>query len=166
MTDSTGQNTDECFTDFALQEYVLGRLASEIRDEVVAHLKSCPACTACVNLFQMEAGALTELLANSPRPDAASPIATEELAMFLDNSLDKKARQRLHATLADSPEELSRLIAVYREVQASRDHADTHTETREIPEREPEGRIIRMPKRQVIPKSILDLPSSESGFGA
>ena len=147
-----------CFTNFAFQEYALGRISSEVREEMETHRKECPQCGACAALIERETGLLSSALRSGFEERPARPLEREMLAMYLDDSLDQQTRERCEKLLASSPKTLAALLSIRRELigvlNATAGPGELHAG--------PEGRILRMPKRRILPKTILDLSRSES----
>lgn len=147
-----------CFTNFALQEYALGRISSEVREEVETHLKECPQCGACAALIEKETGLLSSALRAGSEERLGQPLAREMLAMYLDDSLDQETREKCEKLLASSPKTLVALLSIRRELMGVLNATAGPGEF----QAQPEGKILRMPRRQILPKTILDLSRSES----
>ena len=150
-----------CFTNFALQEYALGRLSSEVREEVETHVEECPHCAACAVLIEKETGLLSSALRSGAEERPGQPLEREMLAMYLDDSLDQETREKCEKLLAYSPQTLAALLSIRRELIGVLNAAVC---AGEIPA-QPEGKILRMSKRQILPKTISDLSRSESEAG-
>lgn len=147
-----------CFTNFALQEYALGRISSEVREEVETHVKECPQCGACAALIEKETGVLSSALRFGAEEGPGQSLEREMLAMYLDDSLDQETREKCEKLLASSTQTLAALLSIRRELigvlNAAGGPGETHAQ--------PEGKILRMPKRRILPKTISDLSRSES----
>ncbi len=146
-----------CFTNFALQEYALGRLSSEVREEVEAHVNECPECAACAALIEKETGLLNSALRFGGEEEQGQSLEREVLAMYLDDSLDQEAREKCEKRLALSSETLATLLSLRHELLSV---LNVEALPGEMPAR-PEGRILRMPKRRILPKSVAELYSVE-----
>ncbi len=147
-----------CFTNFALQEYALGRLSGEVREEVEAHVQECRQCAACADLIEKETGLLSSALRAGAQEGQGRPLEREMLAMYLDDRLDQETREKCEKRLAESPEMLAALLSMRDELVSV---LNTTAAASELPERR-EGRILRMPKRRILPETISDLSRSES----
>ncbi len=147
-----------CFTNFAFQEYALGRLSSEVRVEVEIHVKECPQCAACAALIEKETGLLSSALRSGAEGRPEQPLEREMLAMYLDDSLDQETREKCEKLLAASPQTLAALLSIRQELIGVLNAAVVPGET---PAR-PEGKILRMPKRRILPVTMSDLSRSES----
>ena len=147
-----------CFTNFALQEYALGRISSEVREEMETHLKECQQCAACAALIEKETGLLSAALRVGAEERPGETLERETLAMYLDDSLDQETREKCEKRLASSPQNLAALLSMRRELIGVLIDAGGPGEKLA----QPEGKILRMPKRQILPKTILDLSRSES----
>ena len=155
---ASGVKKEPCFTDFAIQEYLLGRLDAAVRVEVETHLGSCPECAACAKLLKRETLTLRAALRTpSPSESTASKINDETLASYLDNSLRPEAREEVELALLESSEALMRLNEIRLELEAVRDDSAV-PESRNYA---PEGRVLRMPKRIVLPRKVSDLSAGE-----
>jgi anti-sigma factor RsiW len=136
---------DECFTDFAVQEYLGGRLEPSVRQELEAHLSACAECRAATTALDAELrilrAALSPIDALEPR---GNTYDDEALARYLDGALDEGSVQVFEERLSRDPALLTRLIALRREVLNVRQEAELGA-----PEEKPEplGQILRMPKR-------------------
>lgn len=156
---SSGTNTNSCFTDFAIQEYLLGRLDAGVREELEAHLKGCRECTACSELLAKETATLRAGLRGTAGVESTAPgIDDETLAMYFDDSLSLEMREEIERNLAQSPEALRRLNELRLELESLRDGS----KVLEGDAAKPEGRVLRMPKRQILPRKLSDLPSEGS----
>lgn len=147
-----------CFTNFALQEYALGRLSGEVREEVETHVVECRQCAACAALIEKETGLLSSALRAGAEERPGQPLERETLAMYLDGSLDQETREKCEKLLAESPETLAALLSMRHELVSV---LNATAAASELPERR-EGRILRMPKRRILPETLLDLSESES----
>ena len=147
-----------CFTNFALQEYALGRIRSEVREEMETHLKKCPQCGACAALIEQETGLLSSALRSGIEERPGQPLEREMLAMYLDDSLDPETREKCDKQLASSSKTLAALLSIRRELIDVLNATEGPGEFQV----QPEGKILRMPKRRILPKTILDLSRSES----
>lgn len=155
----TSQNGGEtCFTNFALQEYALGRLSSEVRTELEGHIEDCAECAACVRLIEKETRLLREALRPNVDDSGAEALDAETLAMYLDDSLDQQTREKYEQLLASSPRSLEALVSLRRELVSAMSAENSSGEI----SLQPEGRIIHMPKRQFAPRNIAELSGSES----
>lgn len=158
MNAPTASRDNLCFTDFALQEYVLGRLSPEVRVEVQGHLRNCLQCAACADLITQETGLLREALGASAGSSKAVAIDDETLSLYLGDSLDAQSREACEESLAASPQLRERLGELRRDLEAVVGDAGAV----EISETRLEGRILRMPKRSRLPRSFSDLTLSDS----
>lgn len=155
----TSQSSDQsCFTNFALQEYTLGRLSSEVRLELEGHIEECVECTACLSLIEKETHLLCEALQPDLNSSGVEALDAETLAMYLDDSLDQQTREKCEQLLASSPGNLRVLVSLRRELVNVRSAEVARGETA----LRPEGRILRMPKRQFAPRNIIELSRSDS----
>ncbi len=155
----TSHNADRpCFTNFALQEYALGRLSGELREEVEIHVKECPQCAACAALIEKETRLLNAALRVGAEEGEGEAPEREMLAMYLDDSLDQETREKCESLLASSSEALAALLSMRRELVSV---LNVEALPGEMPSR-PEGRILRMPKRRILPKTIAELYGDES----
>jgi len=145
MSDSTPSCENPCFTDFAIQEYILGRLADEIRREIEDHFHSCKECATCHNQYALERDFIAALLA---APSGTSPglcPSDETLARFLDNSLDDTEHTKCECHLAACTDCRQELLDIYDDLQrlsTMQPHRDS------IPKPTPQGLILRMPPRK------------------
>lgn len=158
MNDSSKNADAPCFTNFALQEYLLGRLGEEVRAELKQHLDDCPQCGACLKLMDTETQVLRAALRDDTG-DAENPERdTETLAMYLDGSLSDEQHDEYERLLISSPQLLASLVELRRELSDLRalDPESARTSA------SPEGRILRMPKRHLLPQNISELGLTDS----
>ncbi len=158
MNETSQSNGETCFTNFALQEYALGRLSSEVRTDLEGHVEECAACAACVRLIDKETRLLRETLQSNVDNSGPEALDAQTLAMYLDDSLDQQTREKCEQLLASSPRSLEALVSLRRELVGAMGAENSSVET----PLQPEGRIIRMPKRQFAPRNIAELSGSES----
>jgi len=144
-----------CFTNFALQEYALGRLNGDVRLEVEAHVGECRQCAA---LIEKETRLLKAALRAGAEEGEGQAPEREMLAMYLDDSLDQETREKCESLLASSSEALAALLSMRRELVSV---LNVEALPGEMTSR-PEGRILRMPKRRILPKTIAELYGDES----
>ena len=155
----TSQSSDQpCFTNFAIQEYTLGRLSSKVRVELEGHVEECAECAACLRLIETETRLLCEALQSNMNDSRVEALDTETLAMYLDDSLDQQTREKCEQILASSPGDLRSLISLRREL-GSVTSSENNLVEKHV---RPAGRIIRMPKRQFTPRNIAELSGGES----
>ncbi len=153
MTPQT--NGDECFTDFALQEYLAGRLDAEVRRGLEAHLARCAECHGALQAFDTEAALLRGALATRAGEGGTEEHSDEVLARYLSGALDDSQSSALEETLSRHPALLARLVALGREVAAVREGTGQGVE--KSAQRPPEGLILKMPRRTK-PPLIIALP--------
>ena len=158
MNAPTASQDNPCFTDFALQEYVLGRLSPEVRIEVQEHMQSCPQCAACAGLIAKETELLRAALGASAGSSSAAAIDDETLSLYLGDSLDAQSREACEKALVTSPKLRERLTELRRDLEA----VLGDTGAAEISKVRVEGRILRMPKRSEVPRNFSDLTLSDS----
>lgn len=158
MNDSLKRADAPCFTNFALQEYLMGRLSEEVREELRLHLHDCPQCDACLKLMDTETKVLRTALRDDFAVGETPELDAETLARYFDDSLSDEERDKCDRLLAASPQLLASLIELRHELSIV-SGLDPHEI--DAPDA-PEGRILRMPKRQVLPRNISELGSAES----
>jgi anti-sigma factor RsiW len=140
-----------CFTDFALGEFVHGRLDPEVRREVEAHAGECAECGAAIRMLRAESAAIVRAL-RAARLAQMDKFDPQTLARYLDGALDPQAERELEAILATEPEPLAALVALHAEVAAARLEADQGVGR--IEPAVPAGQILRMPKRTAPPPLV------------
>ncbi len=138
----------ECFTDFALQEYVQGRLDSAIRLELEHHTATCTQCRAALQEFQTEAALLHAALSSATASTEEVDINDETLALYCTGALEAGEAIAVETALSRNPGLLQRLIALTRETTAVRS-SETADDVVGTPQ--PAGQILRMPKRSARP---------------
>lgn len=150
----------ECYTDFALQEYVQGRLDPGVRQALAEHIGLCEACRAALQAFETEATLLRETLrtfiADAP---GSEDLSDEMLARYSGGGLSTEETARMDSILTRNPEALVRLIALARETRAAQS-GDLIESKMARPQ--PAGEILRMPKR-IAPPSALDFSQRARG---
>jgi len=147
-----------CFTDFALQEYVLGRLDPDVRVALEDHIEGCPQCAACERLIATETKSLREALRQAEGGSEVAPIDEELLALYLGGGLDDKEREEIETTLASSSVLRDRLNALRVEL----DEVLKPSKASARAPLEPEGQILRMPQRTLIPQKLSDLRTNDT----
>ncbi len=140
----------ECFTDFALQEYVQSRLDPTVRRELEQHQDGCDQCRAALQAFQAEAAFMRAALAPAG-DDAGSSVSDEILALYCTGALEAGDAVALETALSRNPDLLQRLTRLVRETTAARS-PETVDEVVSTPE--PAGEILRMPKRSARPTTV------------
>lgn len=143
---------DACFTDFALQEYVAGRLDPEVRAEVEAHAGACELCRRSIELLAVESAFLRQAFITTDCAEFEQPVDPAMLALYLDGALDPDEAASLEHRLTHDPEALMALT------QLQADVAETISGKGEgVPADAPSvpaGEILRMPKRTQPPAVI------------
>lgn len=153
----------ECYTDYALQEYALGRLAEDVRASVEAHLSTCEACAICLKEINTEIACFHELEAN--RSPKGQCISEEEIAIFIDGGGEESHRESVISHLNSCQSCTQTLIEIRRET------AEALAQTAGIlPESPSElGIILTMPPRTAPKQSAathftnIELKDSETG---
>jgi anti-sigma factor RsiW len=151
MTPAAGAH---CFTDFALEEFVHGRLDPEVRGDLESHLLECTACAQATAMLRVQAAVIVRALHPPAHPAGPSEIDDSTLARYLDRALDPEAVRDLESRLAEAPEALARLVAMYAEVRGVQ--ADAGEGVRSPERSAPAGDILRMPKRNSPPIWVSD----------
>jgi anti-sigma factor RsiW len=162
MTSETGG--DECYTDFALQEYIAGRLDAGVRRDLEEHLARCRECRGALQAFQAEAALLRGALAPRGGEEICEEVTDETLALYMGGALDQVQVAAVEDAVSRRPALLGRLVALGREVAAVREGAGSPgQESRSHP---PEGLILKM-RRRTVPPATVSLPGRlEGGMGA
>ncbi|PCJ65833.1 MAG: hypothetical protein COA73_01780 [Candidatus Hydrogenedentota bacterium] len=162
MSPPTPDSIRECFTDFAIQEYVMGRLDSEIRSEVEVHFNRCKECASCHNQYELEREFISKLLNTPSETSPGLCVSDEMLAQFLDNSLNDTDRTKCESHLAGCSTCQQELLEMYDEVKSL---SNTPEQTHDHPKPTPQGLILRMPERKPGSKTSLQLkwPIDEAG---
>jgi anti-sigma factor RsiW len=159
----SGNAPDErCFTDFALQEFVAGRLEQEVRAQVEVHAETCDACRNAVTLLQQEAALLQAALSGGDDVATSDNIDLEVLALYLDGALDSEARAQLERRLSNEPVLLRSLLDLRTEV--ARTLSEQGDGVRRPMPKPPAGEILRMPKRTQ-PPPVIHLGDRKYGGG-
>jgi anti-sigma factor RsiW len=141
----TNSQDESCFTDFALDEYVAGRLDPDVRAEVESHTRSCDPCREAVALLRAESEFLRHALAQTGGESLAGDLHPETLARYLDGSLDPSDSAAVEHRLLRDPKTLHQLNELRAEVAAALAGRDV---VMPIPEPVfPRGEILRMPQR-------------------
>lgn len=157
--------SNPCFTDFALQEFLMGRLDPDVRKDIEKHSQTCEQCAACLELLRKETEALRSFL----MPEGAREVSTDdptdlELAMFIDGSLKPDIQARVENLIAGSPEHLQRFVSLYRDLaDMQQQNAPTAAPAKHppsTPRRLPV--LLRMPQRKVTPRTIADLGGEQA----
>jgi anti-sigma factor RsiW len=149
---SPGDQTHPCFTDFALQEFVQGRLDSDVRQAVEKHLEACQECRRAAELLQSESALLRDALMSATPVEAGEPPDIAVLAAYLDGALDDAAVREFEARLASDPRLLHALARLQAEVSAV--VANQGERVRQSAAQVPAGQILRMPKRAAPPPVV------------
>lgn len=158
MNHSSNDADATCFTNFALQEYLLGRLGQDVRAELKQHVDDCPQCGACLTLMDTETQVLRAALRDDSGEAENPKLDTETLAIYLDGSLSDEQREECERVLISSPQLLASLVDIRRELSTLRVLDPNVLGASE----RPEGRILRMPKRRLLPKDISELSLTDS----
>lgn len=141
----------ECFTDFALEEYVQGRLDVSVRLALEAHTAGCTECGRAVELLKAESALLRHADFSAPQREVRSTPDVQVLAAYLDGAMTRDAAEELEALLADDPILLNALLQLGREVEAASNEQEPGT-----PSAVPEGQLLRMPvRRRAMPAVIM-----------
>lgn len=144
------QHRQECFTDFALQEYAQGRLDSIVRREVTEHTQACPECRAALDAFATEASLLREALKADTPAGETPQLSNETLALYSSGALAPEEEARVESILSRHPGILQQLLRLIRETEAVQSDEPVDIPA-QIP---PAGEILRMPKRIASPLTV------------
>ena len=158
MKDLSNTAETPCFTNFAIQEYLMGRLSEEIRTELKLHVDDCLQCGACLKLMDTETIILRAALRDDFADSETSNMDPETLAMYLDDTLGNEQREECEKRLRSSPQLLASLLELKRELSL----VQSIDPLESIAPTTPEGRILRMPKRRHLPKNLTELGQSDS----
>ncbi len=140
------ESPNECYSDYALQEYAAGRLDADIRLQLAEHLATCPECRQAHADLDAESRLLRFALAPVQRAEPEAPFSDETLALYLSGALDESHASDLETALSKQPAYLARLITLHTELAATRAEAEgTAATTATLPE--PLGLILKMPRR-------------------
>ncbi len=156
------ESSHECFSDFAILEYIMGRLAKEVRREIQEHFHTCKECASCHNQYALERDFITALFTTSSDAPPGLCPSDETLAQFLDNSLSDIERVKCECHLTVCSECQRELLEIYDDLNLlSVNTLEADTTIRQCPE----GIILRMPQRE--PGSIaaqrIKWPVGEAG---
>ncbi len=153
---------DPCFTDYALQEYVAGRLDPGVREEVEAHAAVCDACRSAAGLLREEAGFLRAALEPAGKAPA-EPLDSLLLAAYLGDALDTEETAILDARLAGDASSIVALLRLRAETLATLDECGTGVRE-EVPP-VPSGVVLRMPTRRIHPPRVIQTNERKYGGG-
>ena len=159
----TSSREPECYTDYALQEYLMGRLDVSVRQDVQRHLDDCKECASRYNQYMLEKETIRNILSSQPSVTSTNLcIDDEALAMFLDNSLDEESRARCEAHLAVCKNCYAELLQIHNQLDELL--SGEPNQAPEKIEQPPMGLILKMPKRTSPPKAYENQnPESETG---
>ena len=144
---------DSCFTDFALQEYVHGRLAEDVRREVESHVVACAVCGKAIKLLNSERSLLRDVASSTNRPAMRERPDWATLAAYMDGALDSEDAARMESALLADPVLLESLISLQREASAVLE-APGEEATPEA-QSAPSGQTLRMPQRAKMPPLVM-----------
>jgi anti-sigma factor RsiW len=150
-----------CFTDFALEEYVHGRLDPEVRSDVELHCAACEQCRNAIGLLHAESEFFKRTMRSAAHPAEAAEVGREHLALYLDGALEAEAVEALESRLLSDPRLMSSLCDLAAEVR------ETVAGLASGIQRSSEhlvltGQIVRMPKRVAPPAVVV---SKDLKFG-
>jgi anti-sigma factor RsiW len=145
MNDSASKSEKPCFTDFAIQEYIMGRLAEEIRREIEAHFHSCRECASCHNQYALERDFIVTLMSTSSDTPSGLCPSDETLARYLDSSLDDTEHTKCECHVAACADCRQELLDIYDDLQQL---TTMQPQSDSPPKPTPQGLILRMPERK------------------
>jgi len=152
----------ECYTDFALQEFIAGRLDRQIRADLVEHISTCSECRQALAAFQGEAAALrVALQSRTPSAVDNTQIPDQTLGLYLAGALPEAEVANLEVALTRCPALLARLIALRKETAEARTSAESATGPAYTAA--PQGLVLRMPKRSRPVQTVIDDARRASG---
>lgn len=151
---TTPFGSQSCFTDFALEEFLSGRLSADVRFELEAHIASCSDCRTALDLLAKDRILLNRGLAEAARTPRTSESDTEQLGAYLSGGLSPNEREAVERRLSVEPELLADLIRLHDEAVATLSEIDRPGVTAQP--MTPAGEILRMPKRTVLPVTVVD----------
>jgi len=166
MTSEHGTPIDApCFTDYALQEYVLERLSEQVSCEIKQHISVCEACRRMEADIRLEDQYFAQLSKGDSVPSSLDCIDELELGKFLDDSLSNTDRMVIETHIASCTPCRRRLIALRRNVQdAQNDNFEPQIDTDLRPSSKP-MLVLTMSKREVLSQSeqLPHFPMRETG---
>ena len=139
---------DECYTDYALQEYALGRLTPSVRNAVEGHLGECTACSEALETIRLEVCYFQELSDVSPAERGADCVSDDDLALFRDGNFDESD----YNTILEHLQRCGTCRAALIEIRTESARAMAQVEGREAVERSESPTILLMPKRKPLPQ--------------
>ena len=155
MNPTDAQREDECFTDYALQEYALGRLSEKIRAKTESHIRECRACHTTYHEIQREVACFQEL--ETGRRSVGDCLRDEDLGLFLDGTGETTQRDSVLRHLQSCKSCTLTLVEMRREIAEALAQVDGLKS--EAPSER--GIVLTMPKR---PEPRTDDPKSMPDF--
>lgn len=124
MTSKQDSQTDTpCYTDYAIQEFVLERLSDEVSKDVQVHLESCDACQAMEAETRLEQQYVSQIRKDVSIYSSENCMDDSQLGQFIDHSLPKAEQLTLESHLGECMSCRMRLIALYRSLSELRSSA-------------------------------------------
>lgn len=148
MSDSTNPKDTVCFTDYALEEYLQGRLSTQRRQELEAHLETCTECAEARKYFAKEAEAIRGALSIATRAATEDCPDDEFVSLYLDNGLNPQDRAAAELHFVSCPRCRARIVSLYRESKSVIEEARKPTAHVPVARRH-EAIVLKMPKRKV-----------------
>ena len=140
---------DDCYNDYGLQEYALGRLNESIRSDIEIYLGHCMSCNEMYLEIQTEIAYFHHLI-NLDVDDAVTPcFESLALAGHLDGEGDVEERESIEAHLSIYEKCREEFIQIYQGVGLVIAEM-AQLKAMDIPEPQKEGVILTMPKRQKV----------------
>lgn len=153
-TDTSHSDDPTCYSDFALQEYALGRFSKDVRGTIASHLEGCSACTRALNEIQLEVCYFQEL--GEIRSETSGACVTDEnLASIIDAGIDDKTHEHIVVHLQSCSDCRQRLVEMRQEIV----RALSQSEGSIAEERSEASQVLTIPKRPEQPDTEqVDLP--------
>jgi predicted anti-sigma-YlaC factor YlaD len=106
-----------CYTDYALQEFCMGRLSEPVATAIEAHLTTCDACRAMDAEIRLEQAYFSQVAKIEEKAPSNECLRDEQLGQFVDNSVksDSKINVEFHVSTCYSCR--GRLIELYRQIR-------------------------------------------------
>ena len=119
MTSKHNAPSDDrpCYTDYALQEFCMGRLSDTVATAIQAHLITCDACRAMDAEIRLEQAYFSQVATIDANEPSNECLSDEQLGLFVDNSvkIDFKRNVEFHVSTCYSCR--VRLIELYRQMR-------------------------------------------------
>lgn len=154
-----------CFTDYALQEYVLERLSDSLSREVEQHISTCEACRRMEADIRLEEQYFSQLSKGDPATPSQDCFEELELGKFLDASLSDTDQMAIETHIASCTPCRKRLIVLRRNVHdAQNDHLEPYMDADLASSSKP-VLVLMMSKREISSRNepLPHFPMRETG---